>query len=57
MKNEIEKELVRYFGSVHRIYCGHNGELRANDVDFILEVLQNNGFIEGDSNEDNNGIN
>ena len=38
-------ELKKYFGNVHRIYCGHNGKLETKDFNIIKEFLKNNEFI------------
>ena len=38
-------ELLKYFGYVHRIYCGHNGRLEDKDIYAIKEFLKKNKFI------------
>lgn len=55
LKPEIEEGLTQYFGSVHRIFCGHNGELKESDIAYLMDYLTEKCFIE---NEDSNvGIN
>ena len=38
-------QLHQYFGFVHRIFCGHNGKLKNNDIAFIKGFLQYNKFL------------
>ena len=39
------EELHKYFGYVHRIYCGHNGKLSSSDIKTIKDFLNKNKFI------------
>ena len=38
-------ELKKYFGSVHRITCGHNGKLKENDFNFVKDFLNINKYL------------
>ena len=38
-------ELKKYLGSVHRVYCGHTGELEKKDFMSIINLLKNNKYI------------
>ena len=39
------EELHKYFGYVHRIFCGHNGKLSSSDITAIIGFLRKNKFI------------
>lgn len=56
LKPEIEEGLTKYFGSVHRIFCGHNGELKEADTTYIMDYLTENCFIENEDSSES-GIN
>ena len=43
-KNHVE-ELKKYLGYVHRITCGHDGQLTNRDFDIIIELLKKNKFL------------
>ena len=38
-------ELKKYFGSVNRITCGHNGKLKENDFNFVKDFLNINKYL------------
>ena len=38
-------ELHKYFGFVHRVYCGHNGDLDSGDFKFINDFLIKNKIV------------
>jgi hypothetical protein len=52
------KNILNYFGYVHRIFCGHNGLLRKNDFDLIHNLLEKKEFISNSKEiDDEKGIN
>ena len=38
-------EIKKYFGCVHRIFCGHDGKIEVSDFSAIKIFLKNNNFI------------
>ena len=52
VKEEIETYLQRYFGYVHRIFCGHNGSLHKKDIEYLYNVLKDKDFINDELNND-----
>ena len=52
------KNILNYFGYVHRIFCGHNGLLRKNDLELIHNLLEKKEFISNSKEiDDEKGIN
>ena len=55
MKKNLNELINIYFGSVHRIFCGHNGTLNNNDEEFLNDYFESKQFIL--INEEDKGIN
>ena len=51
LQEGFQDNLMKYFGYVHRISCGHNGILENNDEKYLKKYLMINQFI-CDSNDD-----
>ena len=52
------KNIINYFGYVHRIFCGHNGILRKNDLELLHNLLEKKEFISNFKEiDDEKGIN
>ena len=50
----FQENLMKYFGFVHRIFCGHNGSLQDNDEQYLKKYLELNEFISDSNTKDNN---
>jgi hypothetical protein len=55
VKKNLNEIINIYFGSVHRIFCGHNGTLNNNDEEFLNDYFESKQFIL--INEEDKGIN
>ncbi len=55
IKKNLNEIINIYFGSVHRIFCGHNGTLNNNDEEFLNDYFESKQFIL--INEEDKGIN
>ena len=51
LQEGFQDNLMKYFGYVHRISCGHNGILKDEDEKYLKKYLIINQFI-SDSNDD-----
>ncbi len=55
IKKNLNEIINIYFGSDHRIFCGHNGTLNNNDEEFLNDYFESKQFIL--INEEDKGIN
>lgn len=54
---DLQENLMKYFGYIHRIFCGHNGRLNINDEQYLLKYFEINGFVNKiDENKNINNI-
>ena len=51
LQEGFQDNLMKYFGYVHRISCGHNGILKDEDEKYLKKYLIINQFI-SDSNDE-----
>ena len=52
IQERVREKIHKYFGYVHRIFCGHNGSYDEKDNKYLIEFLILNGFI-GEENRTN----
>ena len=45
LQENVTESLLKYFGFVHRIFCGHNEAWNNNDELYIKNFLELKGFI------------
>ena len=53
LQEGFQDNIIKYFGYVHRVSCGHNGALNDKDEQYLKLYFESNEFI-SDSNDDEN---
>lgn len=53
LQEGFQDNIIKFFGYVHRLSCGHNGTLKDKDEQYLKLYLESNEFI-SDSNDDEN---
>ena len=56
LQEDFQENLMKYFGYVHRIFCGHNGFLQKEDEEYLKTYFQLNEFILEQNIDENNNI-
>ena len=56
LQEDFQENLMKYFGYVHRIFCGHNGLLQKEDEEYLKTYFQLNEFILEQNIDESNNI-